>query len=376
MLIVLYCLAIALVSLGGGYLPLSKRITHLSLQIYLSLSAGAMLGAAFFHMLPESAERAGHQFGWWMAVGVIGLYMIERFLSPHSHDTDGEKDEDHDHHHEHEEHSHGEVEAGHAGSLHPAAPQVAGWSAVAGLSIHTVLGGVALGSAVLGPESTHELGLAVFLATLLHKPADALTISALLTKGGTSRQRALLVQCFFALLIPAGVLLFGFGQTLMSGQMGMKFTGCVLAFSAGTFICIALSDLLPEVQFHSHDRAKLFVAVLAGAGIMWLTSLFEPSDAHGHACHPVFPRAANCCASPELAYAHALLPHPSSAQRSQMVPPLREGREGEDRGEGGAISCGPRAFEPLLVLEAMKVPMVDPGGVGPTRRWSGLRDLA
>ena len=76
MLIFLYCLAIALVSLGGGYLPLSKRISHVNLQIYLSLSAGAMLGAAFFHMLPESAERAGKRFGWWMAFVFIGLYVI------------------------------------------------------------------------------------------------------------------------------------------------------------------------------------------------------------------------------------------------------------------------------------------------------------
>jgi zinc and cadmium transporter len=82
---------------------------------------------------------------------------------------------------------------------------------------------------------------------LLHKPADAFTISALLTKGGTRRQHALWVQVFFALLIPAGVLLFHVGERVLAGELGSTFTGCVLAFSAGTFVCIALSDLLPEV---------------------------------------------------------------------------------------------------------------------------------
>jgi zinc and cadmium transporter len=276
MLIVLYCFAIALFSMAGGMLPLSGRVSHLMLQVYLSLSAGAMLGAAFFHMLPESAELAGKNFGLWTICGVIGLYMIERFLSPHSHDTS--EAGAHSHTHEHEGHAHEDHE-GHAHSeAEPAAPAVAGWSAVIGLSIHTILGGVALGSAVLA--GAKGLGMAVFLATLLHKPADALTISALLIKGGTKRSRVFAVQCFFSLLIPAGAALYYFGQSLITGSLETPFQGAVLAFSAGTFICIALSDLLPEVQFHRHDRGRLFAAVIAGAAIMWATSFFEPS--HGH----------------------------------------------------------------------------------------------
>src|SRR6476659_2568304 len=85
MTIFLYCVAIILASLIGGYLPLSKRISHLGLQVYLGLSAGAMLGAASFHMLPQGADLAGRSFGLWVIVGIIGLYVIERFLSPHSH---------------------------------------------------------------------------------------------------------------------------------------------------------------------------------------------------------------------------------------------------------------------------------------------------
>jgi len=156
MILVLYCLAIVLFSLLGGYLPLSRKLTHLPLQVYLSLSAGAMLGAAFFHMLPESAELAPGQFGLWMAMGVIGLYMVERFLSPHSHDTadlDRGGGGDADCH----------PACGHAhrdarGHVH-AAPKIAGWSAVAGLSVHTILGGMALGSAVLAQGAAEGLGL-------------------------------------------------------------------------------------------------------------------------------------------------------------------------------------------------------------------------
>jgi zinc and cadmium transporter len=271
MTIYLYCLAIVFVSLLGGYLPLSKRISHLKLQIYLSLSAGAMLGAACFHMLPEGAALAGRSFGWWVAVGVIGLYIIERFLSPHSHEPTDPEDENHSH----GEHDHPQTSIGHVHELHSAAPRIAGWSAVMGLSIHTLLGGIALGSAVLGEDTPRDLGLAVFLATVLHKPADSLTISTLLLKAGTSRRRTLIVQCFFATLIPLGVLLFQIGRSVLATQVDSVFTGCVLAFSAGTFICIALSDLLPEVQFHSHDRLRLFLAVIFGAALMWGTALVE-----------------------------------------------------------------------------------------------------
>ena len=56
-----------------------------------------------------------------------------------------------------------------------------------------------------------------------------------------------------------------------------SWTATALAFSAGTFLCIALSDLLPELQFHSHDRLPLSVALLTGFALMAGAALAEPS---------------------------------------------------------------------------------------------------
>ena len=53
-----FCTAIVIVSVLGGILPLAMVLNHTRLQIYLSFSAGTMLGAAFFHMIPE-AVRVG-----------------------------------------------------------------------------------------------------------------------------------------------------------------------------------------------------------------------------------------------------------------------------------------------------------------------------
>src|SRR5229473_4816190 len=138
----LYCLLIPIASLLGGRLPFRGRVTHSRLQVYLSLSAGVMLGASFFHVMPDAMEMAKANFGWWMSLGVVGLFCIERFIAPHSHEINGDvgNHENHEHEHKHD-HEHDEMTA-HKHLLpvpkeqRAAAPAVAGWAAVLGLTIH------------------------------------------------------------------------------------------------------------------------------------------------------------------------------------------------------------------------------------------------
>jgi zinc and cadmium transporter len=69
------------------------------------------------------------------------------------------------------------------------------------------------------------------------------------------------------------------GKNLQT-QLENQVTGAALAFSAGTFLFIALSDLLPEVQFHRHDRVPLSLALVFGVVLMGGIALLEPHD-HG-----------------------------------------------------------------------------------------------
>lgn len=85
--LLLYSSLVLLVSLFGGYLPFRKKVTHSNLQLYLSVSAGVMLGASFFHLMPDAMELSKGLFGWWMSLGVVGLFCIERFIAPHSHEV-------------------------------------------------------------------------------------------------------------------------------------------------------------------------------------------------------------------------------------------------------------------------------------------------
>ena len=65
------------------------------------------------------------------------------------------------------------------------------------------------------------------------------------------------------------------GVGRLSTDAASAWTAVALAFSAGTFLCIALSDLLPELQFHAHDRFKLSLALLAGFCLMAATSVID-----------------------------------------------------------------------------------------------------
>ncbi len=275
--------AIVIVSVLGGILPLATVLSHTRLQVYLSFSAGTMLGAAFFHMIPEAVRVGSAGTVRWTAVGLLSLFFLERFFSFHHHENTDRMGE-----------APTELAGGcaHPDHDHPERPKtdpsprttMLPWgSAAFGLAIHSLAGGIALASAVAADYQVGRgmmgAGFGVFFATLVHKPADALTITALMLRSGAGRGMTHLINFAFSLMIPAGVAIFWIGTQVHSAFSPGIWTAGALAFSAGTFLCIALSDLLPELQFHSHDRLKLSIALLAGFGLMAFTSGLEP-DSH------------------------------------------------------------------------------------------------
>src|SRR5271155_3689005 len=101
--LVVTCLAIVAASVLGGIVPLATVFNHTRLQVYLSFSAGTMLGAAFFHMLPEAVRVGSARAIPWAAMGLLALFFLERFFSFHHHEPrDGEppthEHAGHDHH--------------------------------------------------------------------------------------------------------------------------------------------------------------------------------------------------------------------------------------------------------------------------------------
>jgi len=283
------CILIVVVSLLGGMLPLATVLNHTRLQVYLSFSAGSMLGAAFFHMLPEAARMGTPQTLRWTALGLLALFFLERFFSFHHHEPQdlAAADERTAHgtavetcaHHDHTQPVYARHDDAPTPHGEPSLSALSWGTAAFGLAIHSLVGGVALASAITADFAERRgvgaTGWGVFLATVVHKPADALTIVSLMLRSGVSRRLAHLVNAGFALMIPLGVAFFEIGLGQLSPAAASGWTAIALAFSAGTFLCIALSDLLPELQFHSHDRLKLSIALIAGFCLMASTSLIE-----------------------------------------------------------------------------------------------------
>jgi zinc and cadmium transporter len=298
-LLTVYCALVMLASLCGGWLLILMRPTHTRLQVATSFVAGLMLGIAVIHFLPDAMDQLHSidRVAEWLLGGFLTMFFLQRFFHFHHHDTpEGDPEDcchdepvqaahDHDHeHHDHDhDHSHGQGHEHHEAHQHHAhtladksAKQLSWVGTALGMTLHSLLDGLALAASVMAAKAGEErlAGLGVALVVILHKPFDAMAVTTLMTAGGSSRSSRHLLNGLFALASPLGAVLFLLGASQFADSNAV-FLGCSLAFCTGTFLCIASSDLLPELQFHSHDRFKLSVALLAGLGVAMVIKYFE-----------------------------------------------------------------------------------------------------
>ena len=274
----IYCVCVLLASLLGGWLLLVMRLTHARLQIAGSFVAGLMLSMALLHFVPHAAHEnhSPSRTADYVLAGFLAMFFLQRFFPHHHHDvSEGAP----------------ELAAPHAEAAHhpTLAEQSAGqlsWIATTvGMTLHSLMGGVALAAAV-GMESHAPagwLGLGTALVIILHKPFDAMAVATLMAAGGCSRFARHLINTLFAFVTPAGAVLFAAGFSHFAAD-NQAVLGDALAFCAGTFLCIAGVGLLPEVQYHSHDRMKLSLALAAGVAVAALIGCLE-SSGHVHHSH-------------------------------------------------------------------------------------------
>jgi zinc and cadmium transporter len=305
-----YALLIMASSMAGGLAPAMMRFTHRQLHLLMSFVAGLMLGVGIFVLLPHAIEildsenkrRSVDVAFLWMMVGLLGMFFLIRAFHFHQHaslepddaqapGTNAESEHsgclvhDHGHHHDHDHDAgHGHSHAGH-GHEPPAAHKLS-WAGIGfGLTVHTLIDGMALAASVQSELSlggtTLFAGAATFIAIALHKPLDAMSITTLMASSGWSRGWRMTANAVFAAMCPVGVILFFAVQQLVTDHNPL--VGAALAFSAGVFLCISLGDLLPEIQFHHHDRLWLSLSLLAGVLIAWMLRFVEPPHAHSHA---------------------------------------------------------------------------------------------
>lgn len=289
LLLLVYSTAIFAVSLLGGKLSAIVTMTHTRTQLVMSLVAGFLLGVAMYHLLLHSLEDIPGPYAGEIAVGcaVLGVIMIIvllRIFRFHHHEFDQEavqvpdlqvpdQQGRHDHHDHHD----------HQGAKDVNPRSVFG--VATGLGLHTITEGIALGASMrvglMHEEGMVLAGLGVFLAIMMHKPLDAYSIIGLMRVSGYGSRACTLTNIGFALLCPLITIFTFYGVGLLSELNEMHILGYVMAFAAGVFLCISLSDLLPEIQFHSHDRGILILAFLIGIGLAYALFHFESETMHG-----------------------------------------------------------------------------------------------
>lgn len=233
----IFCFIIVLSALLGGFFPLFKRWKEETLKCFISFGAGVLLGAAFFHMMPESFEKIGAKASFFVFAGFFVLFISEKFIIVHA------------------------CDAQECSSHH-----TLGISSFFGLSLHSITDGVALGSGA----GDGALAFAIFLAIVAHKPPCALALSSVLIRENFSKKAVIFSTVLFSLMVPLGALVTAYS----SKEFFNTSLGYPLAFSTGTFLQIAISDLLPEIHKESGKKTAFLLSFIAGTLIMAGTKYF------------------------------------------------------------------------------------------------------
>jgi zinc and cadmium transporter len=213
-------------------------------------------------MLPEAVQDAGLSAIPLVLVGFLFLFLVERFVLVHVCAEPGPSERL-------VAHPPPPPESLRAHPGHPHAHEATGCdvhtlglAAFVGLSLHTLVDGFALGAA----NSQPALGLFVFLAILAHKVPSSFSLSSILRAEGYERRKALLMNASFALMVPLGALLYLALRQVLPAE---RFTALALAASSGTFLHLALSDILPDLHRRGGSKLRLSGALLTGVAVMW-----------------------------------------------------------------------------------------------------------
>lgn len=234
---------VSLISLVGIFtLTIKGNLLHKILFCLIGFSAGALIGGAFLHILPECLENnKSTTVFYYLILGIVLFFLMERYL--------------------HWRHCHEEG----ACKIHAFT-----YLNLVGDGFHNFIDGMVIAASFM---VSLKLGLVTTLAIILHEIPQELGDFAVLVYGGFTKKKALLFNFASALMAVVGAVI-GYFLTDLVGN----FTNFILPFTAGGFIYIATSDLIPEL--HKENDLKrstaAFLAFLLGIIFMALAKSFLP----------------------------------------------------------------------------------------------------
>ena len=225
-----FLMFVFMITMVGGWIPTFKLWTQETFRLVISFCAGILLGAVFFHILPEISTPLGSQLGYSIMFGFLLIFVLEKFIMVHPCE-EGECD------------------------YHKV-----GLAAYIGIGFHSILDGIAIGAGTM-----MNLSVIIILAVTIHKFPAALALSSMLVKGGEySKKKVLFSMFMFSLATPVGALL----AVFMFQGLDDYIIATALGISAGTFLFISIGDLLPTV-YEEHEKGyKNLASLCLGTFVM------------------------------------------------------------------------------------------------------------
>ena len=238
-------------------------------QHLLSLAAGALLATAFMHLLPEAFESGADIHGLFLTLllGVLMFFLLDKAElwhhgHEHHHPPTQEEAHGHDHGHAHEHaHHHGHAHEHDHGHGHGGGS----WSVLLGDSVHAFGDGILVAAAYM---ANLHLGIAASVAVLAHEVPHHIGDLVVLRQQPRSR------GALFKLMLAGGT-------TVVGGLVGYGLVDMqphvlpyLLTIASGSYIYVALADLIPQLQkrLSSAATASQVTWLLAGVALVTLVS--------------------------------------------------------------------------------------------------------
>ena len=213
------------------------------LLFLVSFAVGGLFGDAFIHLLPESFEKLGAKLttSLFIVLGILLFFVLEKFVRwRHCHIPTSE------------EHPH------HLVTMN-----------LIGDGMHNFIDGMLIGASYI---VSFPIGITTTIAIILHEIPQEIGDFGVLIHGGLSVRKALLFNFMSASVAAIGAII-----SLVIGTPIEGYTTALLPITAGGFLYIAGSDLIPELHHEVRASRSLWqlISIMLGVGIMALLALIE-----------------------------------------------------------------------------------------------------
>ncbi len=249
-------LSVLLAGLLGGKLALrTGRFAALASRLGYAnaFASGIILGTGLLHMLPDSNEALHLIYPEYpvafllAALAFFVLLLIEHvLLGQRGHQHGGRA-------------PHGQHEFADEVAVHADDHRLSSYVLMAGLSIHSVLAGVALGA-----QTELERTFAIFVALICHKSTEGFALGVSLTRNHVAAAVASSLIWAFAIATPAGVALGAIATEFLEADFAMTFEASFSAVAGGTFIYIASLDMIGEEFSHGDQPLAKWLCAAFG----------------------------------------------------------------------------------------------------------------